>query len=75
MKTILVWYRIFNIFKQSEDYDKEGSYVKHWLPELRNVPAAKVHRPDLLSEIEQQRFGVRIGSDYPIEQIPDWHTT
>ena len=58
-------FRFFNIFKQSEDYDKDGSYVKHWLPELRHVPAAKVHRPDLLSEIEQQRFGVRIGSDYP----------
>ena len=58
-------FRFFNIFKQSEDYDRDGSYVKHWLPELHNVPAAKVHRPDLLSDVEQHRFGVRLGADYP----------
>jgi deoxyribodipyrimidine photo-lyase len=58
-------FRFFNIIKQSQDYDRDGNYVKHWLPELTQIPAAKVHEPWKLLPIEQERFGVRIGVDYP----------
>lgn len=58
-------FRFFNILKQSKDYDTQGEYVKHWLPELASVPAAKVHEPWKLLPLEQQLFGVRIGVDYP----------
>ncbi|WP_373539076.1 DASH family cryptochrome [Chamaesiphon sp.] len=58
-------FRFFNIIKQSNDYDREGKYVKHWLPELAQVPAAKVHEPWKLLPVEQERFGVRLGVDYP----------
>ena len=58
-------FRFFNILKQSKDYDSQGAYVKHWLPELVSVPAAKVHEPWKLLPVEQQRFGVQIGVDYP----------
>ncbi len=54
-------FRFFNILKQSKDYDPQGAYVKHWLPELARVPAAKVHEPWKLLPVEQQRVGV----DYP----------
>jgi deoxyribodipyrimidine photo-lyase len=58
-------FRFFNILKQSHDYDPDGSYVKQWLPELAQVPASKVHEPWKLLPVEQQRFGVRLGVDYP----------
>jgi deoxyribodipyrimidine photo-lyase len=58
-------FRFFNISKQSQDYDREGKYVKHWLPELTLVPAAKVHEPWKLLAVEQERFGINIGVDYP----------
>lgn len=58
-------FRFFNILKQSKDYDPQGTYVKHWLPELANVPATKVHEPWKLLPVEQQRFDVRIGVNYP----------
>jgi deoxyribodipyrimidine photo-lyase len=58
-------FRFFNIYKQSRDYDPNGQYVKLWLPELAEIPAAKVHEPSKLLPVEQQRFGVRIGVDYP----------
>ncbi|MBE9158900.1 DASH family cryptochrome [Nodosilinea sp. LEGE 06152] len=58
-------FRYFNIPKQAKDYDPEGLYVKHWLPELKNIPAAKVHEPWKLQPVEQKRFGVNIGVDYP----------
>ena len=37
--------RMFNVVKQSRDYDPQGEYLKHWLPELANVPVAKIHQP------------------------------
>jgi len=58
-------FRYFNILKQAQDYDPEGLYVKHWLPELKDVPTVKVHEPWKLLPVEQKRFGVRIGVDYP----------
>ncbi|CAD5964145.1 Cryptochrome DASH [Planktothrix tepida] len=58
-------FRYFNILKQSKDYDLNGDYVKHWLPELSNLPPSKVHEPWSLIPVEQKRFGVILGVDYP----------
>ncbi len=58
-------FRFFNTEKQAKDYDPEGRYVKTWLPELAAIPADRVHNPSSLSAADQQRFGVRMGSDYP----------
>ncbi len=58
-------FRYFNIPKQAKDYDPQGEYVKHWLPELASVPAAKVHDPWKLLPVEQKRWEVRLGVDYP----------
>ncbi|AGY58032.1 DASH family cryptochrome [Gloeobacter kilaueensis] len=62
-------FRFFNILKQARDYDPEGDYVKHWLPELAHVPAPKIHEPWKLLPVEQQRFGVRLGVDYPLPMV------
>lgn len=58
-------FRFFNITKQAKDYDPQGLYVKHWLPELASLPANKVHEPWKLSNVEQKQYGVRLGVDYP----------
>lgn len=58
-------FRYFNIAKQTKDYDPQGKYLKHWLPELETLPGDKVREPGKLSQEEQQRYGVRIGVDYP----------
>jgi hypothetical protein len=31
--------------QQSKDYDPAGDYIRHWLPELKNVPTARIHEP------------------------------
>ncbi len=39
------YFRIFNPVLQGEKFDPDGSYVRQWIPELKNVPAKFVHRP------------------------------
>ena len=57
--------RSFNIITQSKKYDDGGAFVKHWLPELRDIPADRVHQPYLLSEAEQIEYKCLLQKDYP----------
>ena len=58
----------FNITKQSKDYDADGAFVKHWCPELRNVPAPLVYEPWKMTAEQQSKYGCIIGKDYPSPQ-------
>ena len=42
------YYRVFNPTRQGRQFDPGGDYVRRWVPELRDVPAAHVHEPWLL---------------------------
>ena len=66
--------RKFNIIKQALDYDKEGTFVKMWIPELGKVPSDKVHFP-WRNEGEMKCYDVELGSDYPqpIVVAPEWN--
>jgi deoxyribodipyrimidine photo-lyase len=63
--------RVFNILTQARNYDPNGDYVKHWIPELSRVSVEKIHRPDLMSAAEKNRLGM---SDYPksVVKIEKW---
>jgi deoxyribodipyrimidine photo-lyase len=39
------FFRIFNPVLQGEKFDPEGGYVRHWVPELKDMPDKYVHRP------------------------------
>ncbi len=39
------YYRIFNPTRQGREFDPDGSYVRRWVPELRDVPDRYVHEP------------------------------
>ncbi|MEM6980449.1 MAG: FAD-binding domain-containing protein, partial [Planctomycetota bacterium] len=58
-------FRFFNVIKQSEQYDPEGDYVRHWCPELKHVNAKMIHAPWKLSRQQQRDAGISIGVDYP----------
>ena len=57
--------RIYSPRKQAEDQDPDGTFIRHWVPELANVPSSDLAEPHLLPELLQSAYGVRIGSDYP----------
>ena len=48
-----------------KDYDAHGDYLKHWLPELKDVPAPLLFEPWKLSPSQQAQYNVKIGEDYP----------
>lgn len=39
------YFRIFNPELQSKKFDPEGKYIKHFLPELRNLSSTEIHLP------------------------------
>jgi deoxyribodipyrimidine photo-lyase len=52
------YFRIFNPLSQSEKFDREGLFIKHWLPELADLNKKEVHNPASTGGL----FGV---VDYP----------
>jgi deoxyribodipyrimidine photo-lyase len=52
------YFRIQNPWTQTQRYDPDGRYIKHWLPELNDVPAAQLCVPP--------RDGCALAPGYPL---------
>ena len=39
------YFRIFNPITQSQKFDKDGDYIRTWVPELAHLDAKKIHEP------------------------------
>ena len=59
------YFRIFNPILQGEKFDKNGEYVKKWVPELKNYPTKFIHKPWELDFKYQKTIKTIIGKDYP----------
>ena len=59
------YFRIFNPVLQGEKFDKEGSYIKKWVPELNNLPQKFIHKPWDADPMTLSRAGVVLGDNYP----------
>jgi deoxyribodipyrimidine photo-lyase len=59
------YFRIFNPTAQGQRYDPDGVYVKRWLPELRSLPNAFVHKPWTADASVLADAGVSLGKTYP----------
>jgi deoxyribodipyrimidine photo-lyase len=54
------YFRIFNPTTQGRRFDPQGTFIRHWLPELSAVPDAYVHEPHLWPD------KCHDGLDYPL---------
>ena len=63
------YFRIFNPISQGEKLDREGSYVRRWVPELKKMPAGYIHHPWKASGEILAQAGVVLGKTYPFPII------
>ena len=55
----------FNALKQSRDWDRDGDYIRAWIPELRNVSTDYIHETWMMPKTAQKNSQCTIGTDYP----------
>ena len=55
------YFRIFNPILQGEKFDKNGEYVKRWVPELKTLPNKYVHKPWEYKD----DINFKLGKNYP----------
>ncbi len=59
------FFRIFNPVLQGEKFDPGGAYVRHWVPEIANLPDRYLNRPWEAPAATLQEAGVMLGKTYP----------
>ncbi|WP_168403896.1 deoxyribodipyrimidine photo-lyase [Erwinia amylovora] len=57
------YFRIFNPTTQGERFDKDGEFIRRWLPELRQVPTEYIHQPHQWARKNQRTL------DYPLPLV------
>ena len=57
--------RSFNVLKQAKIYDPHGDYVRLWIPEIKHIPAGKIHEPWKLAADRLADYKIHIGKTYP----------
>jgi deoxyribodipyrimidine photo-lyase len=55
------YFRIQNPWSQTKRYDPQGEYIRRWVPELRDVPAAKLCQPP--------EPGLPLAKGYPLPMV------
>ncbi len=58
--------RIYSPTKQVLDHDATGAFIRTYVPELANVPAAFIAEPHLMPPLVAASIGFRPGIDYPL---------
>jgi deoxyribodipyrimidine photo-lyase len=59
------YFRIFNPVTQGKRFDPDGAYVRHYVPELRNLSAEYIHAPWEAPQHVLNDAGVRLDTTYP----------
>jgi len=59
------YFRIFNPVLQSEKFDKDGSFIKKYIPQLAPLSVKEIHQPWVYFEKNKDAFPIELGIDYP----------
>lgn len=56
------YFRLFNPVSQAKKFDPQGTFIRHWLPELAHLKDTEIHQP-------QQLGGLFNHSNYPAPML------
>lgn len=59
------FFRIFNPARQGARFDPDGTYVRHWVPELQRLDKKHIHTPWAAPSAALEAAGIRLGETYP----------
>ena len=59
------YFRVFHPVLQGQRFDPEGAYVRHYVPELSQLPTRYVHAPWEAPALELRAANVVLGKSYP----------
>ncbi len=59
------YFRIFNPILQGEKFDKEGEYIKRWVPELSKLGKRFINKPWEADPMTLKLAGITLGETYP----------
>jgi deoxyribodipyrimidine photo-lyase len=57
--------RIYSPIKNSLEHDKDAVFIKKWVPELASLATPFIHEPYLMTPLDEQFNGFKLGKDYP----------
>ncbi len=61
--------RRFNLVFQAQKHDPEAQYIKHWIPELTDIPYSLLLDPNKYSSEQFFEYGITLGKDYPTPML------
>ena len=63
------YFRVFNPVTQGQKFDREGEYVRRWVPELAPLPAKWIHQPWTAPADVLATAGLKLDRDYPMPLV------
>ena len=61
--------RRFNLVFQGQKHDPDATYIKHWIPSLKEIPASMLINPNKYKAEDFIKYGVTLGRDYPAAML------
>lgn len=59
------YFRIFNPISQGEKFDRDGAYIRRYVPELKDLPTKYLNAPWKAPEDVLKHAGIELGKTYP----------